>query len=91
MLVSWRTVSKENESSNRTINFQGIVLVFRGVICFFFQSVSPENSTGPTKMTPVVCLKKLRLQERWLGLKVYKGVSKNRGTAKWMVYNGKPY
>ena len=24
-------------------------------------------------------------------LKRYLGVSKNRGTPKWMVYNGKPY
>ena len=26
-----------------------------------------------------------------ISLKVYVGVSKNRGTPKWMVYNGKPY
>ena len=24
-------------------------------------------------------------------IRFYKGVSKNRGTPKWMVYNGKPY
>ena len=24
-------------------------------------------------------------------LYIYMGVSKNRGTPKWMVYNGKPY
>ena len=35
------------------------------------------------------------LQKTWTKLKqslfVYMGVSKNRGTPKWMVYNGKPY
>ncbi len=30
------------------------------------------------------------LQQIWV-TKVYLGVSKNRGTPKWMVYNGKPY
>ena len=37
-----------------------------------------------------------RYKVRWatdyfLSLYVYMGVSKNRGTPKWMVYNGKPY
>ena len=27
----------------------------------------------------------------WHALETYMGVSKNRGTPKWMVYNGKPY
>ena len=29
------------------------------------------------------------LQEKWL--KNYMGFSKNSGTPKWIVYNGKPY
>ena len=46
-----------------------------------------------------------KLEKRWKGVRVFHsqngiddlkfgqnmGVSKNRGTPKWMVYNGKPY
>ena len=31
------------------------------------------------------------LEAEYVKVKFYVGVSKNRGTPKWMVYNGKPY
>ena len=33
----------------------------------------------------------LAYEVQWFAQILYMGVSKNRGTLKWMVYNGKPY
>ena len=34
---------------------------------------------------------KMDVQRNWTWFLSHLGVSKNRGTPKWMVYNGKPY
>ena len=36
-------------------------------------------------------IKRSRLEEAGINSFLYMGVSKKRGTPKWMVYNGKPY
>ncbi len=48
------------------------------------QKVQLDMITGSTSIDAL---------EAWifLGVQVYLGVSKNRDTLKWMVYNGKPY
>ena len=49
--------------------------------CFF-----PNRAHGPPNATTTKCF--------FVSLRVmlsYVGVSKNNGTPKWMVYNGKPY
>ena len=60
------------------------LLFHRRILSHFFQT-NKQKTTKTTKPSPK--------QEFQLSLciYIYMGVSKNRDTPKWMVYNGKPY
>ena len=68
------------------------------VFCHGHQLSSRNDSQQAPNRQSISCLCQDRLLFKWCDERYpikptlkYMGVSKNRGTPKWMVYNGKPY
>ena len=61
---------------------------------YFQTSILGGSCKSPWKMIEMVDFTRKPDQEKVTHFQtsnIYLGVSKNRGTPKWMVYNGKPY
>ena len=62
------------------VNIHALIVIVQSLQCWvIFQCLSVLKKTLKSQLVAVI--KK----------NIYMGISKNRGTPKWMVYNGKPY